>query len=196
MSFVGKLALTVILVSRLAFSQDQGAELNKGLDAEVQALADELQKIKPPDLSYDQLADKADLIVIAKVRSRSQIDWDERIAGGFDVESVNCFANKLRVLSTLKGRAADQIKVLTIEWKPNVVVTMQFDFAKLRPTLLVPNVFSLVDKGDIIGYGLGKETTRSINAEYLLYLQKMDGNGYVAVTGQRYSGKSVRLLSD
>jgi hypothetical protein len=102
----------------------------------------------------------------------------------------------MRILSTLKGRASEEIEVLTIEWKPGGIVLTNHEFAEISTSLLLPSHITVVDNGKVIGYGDSKGKTYTIEPEYLLYLRRLSGQRFVPVTGQRFSGKCVRILND
>jgi hypothetical protein len=189
--------LLFISVTRVAGAQDAGENLGYGADSAVEKLAEEVCDLQPHKWTYSELAARSDLIVVAKAVSRSEIEWDNAIAGEFDGTTVTCISNKLRVLSTLKGRSGDEIVVITVQWKPPVVVRTDFDFAELRTQLLLPSLVRLVMDGEVAGYGGSQPIeTYKIEPEYLLYVRKLNGKEYVPVTGQRYSGMSVRTLNN
>lgn len=192
------LLLLSVVVLAVAYGQDTGKD-NSGRtdDAAVQELVEMLRDLQPPDWTYSHLASKSDLIVIARVKSRSEIEWADDIGGDFGKETTRLIANRLRVLSVLKGQSGDEIEVMTLEWKPNVVVLTNHDFAELRGQLLLPSLVSVVIDGQVTGYGGSQPIeTYKIEPEYLLYLRRLNGDKYVPVTGQRYSGMSVRTLNN
>jgi hypothetical protein len=41
---------------------------------------------------------------------------------------------------------------MTLQWKPNVVVLIDSDFAALRPNLLLPSLSRVVKDGEVTGY--------------------------------------------
>ena len=87
--------------------------------------------------------------------------------------------------------------MITLEWKPNVVVLTNHDFAELRTELLLPNLVRVMIDGEITGYGGSQPIeTQKIEPEYLLFLRRLNDDRYVPVTGQRYSGMSVRTLNN
>ena len=162
----------------------------------VQELIEKFSDLQPPDLSYADLAADSDLIVIAKALSKTEIERNDEIGGEFGKESTKMLVNRLKILSVLKGKSADEVNVITLEWNSNVLVLTNYDFAELRTQLLIPVVAPVVIDGGIVDYGkvIGGEKTYTIEPEDLLYLRHLDGDNYVAVTGQRYSGLSVRRL--
>jgi hypothetical protein len=186
-----------ISTAPVAGAQDAADNLRHGTDPAVETIAEGARGLQPPKWSYSELATKSDLIVVAKLASRSGIEWHDAVAGEFDGTTVKCISNKLRVLSTLKGRSGDEIVVMTVEWKPSVIVRTNFDIAELRKRLLLPSLVRVVIDGQVNGYGGSQPLeTYEIEPEYLLYLRKLNDEEYVPVTGQRYSGMSVRTLNN
>ena len=165
-------------------------------DKAIEELLEKIRELQPPDLTYADLAAKSDLIVIARALSRNEVEWNDEIGGEFGKGSTKLLSNRLQTLSVLKGKAADEIDVMILEWNTSVVVLTNCDFAELRNTLLLPVVVPVVISGEIAEYGevIEGKKTYTIEPEYLLYLRHIDGDKYVAVTGQRYSGLSVRRL--
>jgi hypothetical protein len=175
-------------------SKENAAPTN---DPGVRKHVEKLHESRRPHWTYSDLASKSDLVVIAKVKSRSEVKWDVDIAGDFGKETAKLIENRLQVLSVLNGRSGDEVKVLTLESKPDVVVSTDFDFAELRTRLLLPSFVTVVVDGQITGYGGSQPIkTYKIEPEYLLYLRKLSDDKYVPVTGQRYSGMSVRTLNN
>ena len=165
-------------------------------DRSVTEVLEEIRQQQPPDWSYADLGAKSDMIIIAKALSRSEIEWTDKLGGKFGKRRTKLLSNRLQVLSVLKGKAADKVNFFTLQWKENVVILTNFDFAKVRKTLLLPIAVPILNGGEIADYGEATEgrKTYSVEPEYLLYLRHVAGNDYVAVTGQRYSGLSVRRL--
>lgn len=167
-------------------------------DELIQQLLEKFRELEPPKWSYQELATNSDLIVVAKVHSRVEVEWNDDIGGDFGKETTALLSNRLRVLSVLKGESAEEIDVMTLQWKPNVVVLIDSDFAAIRQKLLLPSLFRVVkEDGEVTGYGGSQPiSVHEIEPEYLLYLRRFDGDRYVPVSGQRYSGMSVRMLNN
>ena len=166
-------------------------------DNAVRDLLEKIHELQPPEWSYADLTANSDLIVIAKAQSRVEVEWNDDIGGSFGKGTTTLLSNRLRVLSVLKGKSADEINVMTLRWNPNVVVLTNHDFAVFRTELFLPNLVRVVIDGQITGYGGSQPIeTYKIEPEYLLYLRRLEGGGYVPVTGQRYSGMSVRTLNN
>jgi len=160
-----------------------------------QELLDQLRELQPLHWTYAELAAKADLIVIVKVTSRSEVAWEEEIADGFGEKSTKLIVNHLRVLSLLKGESSDEIDVMTLAWRPDVVVMTSYSFADLRTQLLVPRPTVIIDGVDR-WWESSPIKTSTIAPEYLLYLTRLDTGKFVPATGQRYSALSVRTLNN
>lgn len=205
------LLLLSLVVLPVAYGQESASDNSATSDdVAVQQLIDKFKDLQPPDWTYSDLASKSDLIVIAKAKSGSEIDWANEIGGDFGKETAKLIANRLRVLSVLKGQSGDEIDVMTLEWKPDVTALTTHDFAELRTELLLPFLAEIRGDGQVTGYvpvqlrddmAVGKTHTTviqtyKIEPEYLLYLRRLEGDRYVPVTGQRYSGLSVRMLND
>jgi hypothetical protein len=193
---VAAFVLLLAILLPVAYAQEPSQD-NPGRtdDEDVQQIIDKLRNLQPPRWTYSELASQADAVVIAKLRARSEIEWQDDIGGDFGKEATKLIANRLQVLSVLKGQCGDEIEVMTLEWAPNVIVLVNHDFAVLRTQLLLPSMVSIEIDGQIIGYG-GSIDTYKIEPEYLLYLRRLDDDKYVPVTGQQYAGMSVRLLND
>ena len=197
MRLVTALLLLGVLLPAACAQEAAKDNTARGDDSSVQQLVEKLRDLRPPRWSYSDLLSKSDLVVIAKVKTRSDMAWDDGIGGAFGKETTKLIASRLRVLSVLKGESNDEIDVMTLEWKPNVLVLVNHDFAELRTQLMLPSLVSTVIDGQVTGYAESQPIeTYKIEPEYLLYLRRVDGNGYVPVTGQRYSGMSVRTLND
>jgi hypothetical protein len=188
------LLLLVFAFAATALGQDTPKKPDKKIDPAEEELLEKIRKLQPPEWTYSKLASESDLIVVAKAISTSEVQFDQAIAGEF--KSVKCLSNKMRILSTLKGRASEEIEVLTIEWKPGGIVLTNHEFAEISTSLLLPSHITVVDNGKVIGYGDSKGKTYTIEPEYLLYLRRLSGQRFVPVTGQRFSGKCVRILND
>jgi hypothetical protein len=166
-------------------------------DAAIDEFTESLHRLQPPDWTYSDLASKADLIVIAKVKSRSEAEWADDIGGDFGEGATKLIANRLQVLSVLKGQSGDEIQVMTLQWKRSVFVLTNHDFAELQAATLRPNLVTIEIGGQVTGYeGPEPMETYKIEPEYLLYLRRHSDDKYVPVTGQRYSGMSVRTLNN
>ena len=193
-------ALLILFVSlQLAATEPDTPKPTSGRrdDPEIQDLVEKLRNSQPPDWTYSDLASKSDLIVIAKTKSRAEIKWDDDIGGDFGKVTTKLVANRLRVLSVLKGKADDEIEVTTLEWKPNVIVLTNSAFAEFRTHLLLPTLVRVEIDGQVTGYaGSQPLETYKIEPEYLLYLRKANDDKYVPTTGQRYSAMSVRTLNN
>lgn len=193
-----KLGLALILVlswTPMLRGQETPEAQNQDDDV-VQKLLEKMRDLRPPNWTYSDLAAKSDLIVIARAKSRMEVKWNDKIGGDFGKGTTKLMSNRLQILSALKGQADDEIDVMTLEWKPDVIVLTNFDFAELRPKLLLPVAVPVIVAGEIVDYAkvIGGSQTYTVKPEYLLYLRRIDGGKYVAVTGQRYSGASVRRL--
>lgn len=187
----------IVLVAIGAEVVGQGDNAPRSIDGtSTQNLLRKLPDLQPPNLSHTELAKRSDLIVIARVLSNANVPWDDEIGGDFGKRHTQLVSNRLRVLSVLKGEAKREIDVFPLEWKPNVVVLTNTDFAKLRSTLVLPNLVAVEIEGEISDYGIGVGGQRmhTIEPGYLLYLRQIDDGGFVAASGQRYSGLSVRRL--
>lgn len=188
--------LVLCCTASMSRGQDTGFAPSQD-DEVVQELLEKLRELQPPKWNYADLAAKSDLIVIAKAQSRVEVEWNDDIGGDFGKGTTTLLANRLRVLSVLKGESADEINVMTLQWKPNVVVLTNSDFAELRTNLLLPNLVRVAIDDQVTGYGGSQPIdTYKIEPEYLLYLRRLEGGRYVPVTGQRYSGMSVRTLNN
>ena len=186
-----------IVFAPTAQGQDAGNASGKNVDPGGDQLVEKIRKLQPPKWTYSKLAAESDLIVVAKAVSISEIEWDGAFDGEFDGKLVKCFSNKMRVLSTLKGRTGDEIEVVTIEWRSDVIVLTNFDFSEIRTSLLLPSLVRVEVDGAVVGYGESHSMkTYKIEPEYLLYLRRLNGERYVPVTGQRYSGLSARTLNN
>ncbi|MEM6691096.1 MAG: hypothetical protein AAF664_16830 [Planctomycetota bacterium] len=196
--------LTAILIYTSAFalivegSRGQEPELAKDREqVSVEDLIETLRRMEPPELTYDELAEASDLIVIAKLKSKSAVERLADVAGEFGKGSTELISNQLQILSVLKGVPDEQVSFMTLEWKPKVVVLVRNKFAQLRSKLPLPQLSAFEVEGEITGYGKVniKSKTYTIEPEYLLYLKRIEDGIYVAVTGQRYSALSVRFLN-
>ncbi len=166
-------------------------------DATIDEFTESLHRLQSPDWTYSDLASKSDLIVIAKMKSRSDAEWADDIGGDFGKGATNLIANRLQVLSVLKGQSGDEIQVMTLQWKRSVIVLTNHDFADLQAQTLRPNLVTIEIGGQVTGYeGAEPMETYKIEPEYLLYLRRHSDDKYVPVTGQRYSGMSVRTLNN
>jgi hypothetical protein len=191
---------TVVLLSivsqPLAFGQDRVADVSRR-DSAIRDLLEELRESQPPKWSYSELAANSDLIVIATLKSQSDVQWKDEIGGSFDSETTTIVANRLQVLSVLKGHAGGEIELLTIKWKAMVAVFVNHDFAKLCDRVVLPGLVRVIKEGQTVAYAdSNPNTMHSVVPEYLLYLRKVNEGQYVPVTGQRFSGMSVRTLND
>ena len=189
--------IRALLVPSIGFAQEEEKKLDQRVDAAIQEALKKLRDLQPPKWTYSELAAQSDLIVVAKLISRSEIQWDESLAGDFNDTSVKCLSNRMRVLSTLKGDSGDKLEVVTLGLRPNALVLINVDFAEFRTRLLLPRLVQVDIDGEITGYGGSSPIeTYTIEPEYLVYLRKLKDNQYVPVTGQRFSGMSVRILND
>lgn len=181
------------LTSCEALSQD--AEITP----DMKALLDEIKADEAPSWSYDELASKSDLIAVATLVQKQQVDPGIVGKTDLDEDSIQRFSNKLRILSTLKGEPKQEIRVITTQWEANTAaVGVRTRFAVFQERMLLPNLISVEIDGKITGWGLGESLPETeVVPEYLLYL-KYSGreNIFVPVTGQRWAGASVRLLKD
>jgi hypothetical protein len=193
-----KLTISLLIVLCTAATlQGQHAAAPQSQDEKaVQEVLEKIRDLQPPNWSYADLAAKSDLIVIAKAKSSVEVEWRDEIGGDFGKGSTKLLSNRMRILSVLKGQAGDEVNVLTLEWKPDVIVLTNSDFAELKSKLLLPVVVPVVIDGAIVDYGevVRGDKTYTVEPEYLLYLRHVDGTKYIPVTGQRYSGLSVRRL--
>lgn len=181
------------LTSCEALSQD--AEITP----DMKALLGEIKADEAPSWSYDELASKSDLIAVATLVQKQQVDPGIVGKTDLDEDSIQRFSNKLRILSTLKGEPKQEIRVITTQWEANTVaVGVRTRFAVFQERMLLPNLISVEIDGKITGWGLGESLPETeVVPEYLLYL-KYSGreNIFVPVTGQRWAGASVRILKD
>lgn len=181
------------LTSCEAFSQD--AEITP----DMKALLGEIKADEAPSWSYDELASKSDLIAVATLVQKQQVDPGIVGKTDLDEDSIQRFSNKLRILSTLKGEPKQEIRVITTQWEANTIaVGVRTRFAVFQERMLLPNLISVEIDDKITGWGLGESLPETeVVPEYLLYL-KYSGreNIFVPVTGQRWAGASVRFLKD
>ena len=179
---------TVAIFSPFLIAQDDSDQLND--------LVDKLRELQPPTWTYSDLTEKADIVVIAKLGSKSTAKRDNEVAGKFAIDSTILVKNRLEILSTLKGKVDDEIDVYTLKWRPKVIVLKNYDFAEFRSKQLISINVPVVTEGEITGYAhaIGGNKTETVEPEYLVFLQKLTGGGYAPITGQRYSGLSVKIL--
>jgi hypothetical protein len=79
----------------------------------------------------------------------------------------------------------------------SVIVLTNHDFAELQAQTVRPNLVPIEIDGQVTGYeGAEPIETCKFEPEYLLYLRRLSDDKYVPVTGQRYSGMSVRTLNN
>jgi hypothetical protein len=173
----------------LAYSQDAtGGKSRNADEASAQQLLQKIHDLRPPQWTYSELASKSDLIVVAKVVSRSETEWDDRIAGDFGKDWARLFTNRLQVLSVLKGQCGGEIDVMTLELRPyNIIVLVNHRFAELRSKLLRPVTVPVEVEGNTVGFAevTSGDKTYTIEPEYLLYLKRIEGDRFSPVTGQR-----------
>ena len=156
-----------------------------------------MRELQPADLSYADLAAESDFIVIAKAQSRAETEWNDDIGGEYGKGATTLVSNRLRVLSVLKGKSVNEIHVMTLQWKRSVIILTNHYFAEHRAELLLPNLVRVVIDGQVTRYGGSHPIdSHKIEPEYLLYLRRLEGDRYVPVTGQRYSGMSMRTLNN
>jgi len=175
------------------------AVAQNGLAPEVRKILETINDNERPTWSYESLAEKSDLIVVATLAERHEAAADIVGKTDFDRESTRRFSNKLNVLSILKGDARTEVHVITTEWAPKTtVIGLKTDFAKLRKRLLLPNLSAVEIDGEITDWGVIEHLEKNeIMPEYLLYLkQSGHTNTFVPVTGQRWAAASARCLND
>ena len=192
------LMLFSVFIAPLACGQETARKSEEAVDPSVQKLLEKLKELQPADWTYSDLASKSDVIVVAKAISRIEVEWNDVIGGEFGKGKTKLLANRLQVLSVLKGESGGEIDVMTLEWKSNVIVLTNFDFAELRSKLLRPVVVPVIEDGEIFDFArvISGNHTYTIEPEYLLYLRRIDGNKFAPVSGQRYSGLSIRRLNN
>jgi hypothetical protein len=195
---IATLLLFSVFVAPLAYGQETAKISGKAADPAVQELLEKIKEMQPPDLTYSDLASESDVIVVAKAISKAEIEWNDVIGGEFGKGNTKLLANRLRVLSVLKGESGDEIDVMTLEWNSNVIVLTNSDFAELRSKLLRPVVVPVIEDGEIFDFAkvVSGNHTYTIEPEYLLYLRRIEGNKFVPVSGQRYSRQSVRRINN
>lgn len=165
---------------------------------EVSRLIEAFAVHEKPKWTYESLAADSDLVVIANVVETNIASSEVAIKSDIDGESVQRFCHNLEVLSVLKGNVEDEICVITTNWKPNVLVSLNADLANLLTRKLLPNLCAVEIDGKIVDWTILRNQVRhEITPEYLLYLKETDQKGtFVPTTGQRWSAASVRLLND
>ena len=165
-----------------------------------QRLFDAINENQPPSWSYSELCSKSDLIVIAKTVSIKNGNLESSGASEFQdssKSSLKCIENQLRVLTVLKGEANQFIKVMTIEWTRKNIVLVNSDFAKLPKKCLRPRPLQIVGENDnVVEYIFdGTVETNEFEPEYILFLQRVRGDEFIPVTGQRWGALSIRILN-
>jgi|JI10StandDraft_1071094.scaffolds.fasta_scaffold15308_11 hypothetical protein len=181
------------LTSCVALSQEAK------VTSDMKALLGKIKADETPAWNYDELARKSDLIVVATLVQKQQVD--PGIVGKTDLDegSIQRVSNTLRILSTLKGEPKQEIRVITTQWGANTVALgVRTRFAVLQERMLLPNLIPVEIDGKITDWGLDKSLPETeIVPEYLLYLKHSGReNVFVPVTNQRWAGASVRLLKD
>src|SRR5690606_6928528 len=112
-----------------------------------------------------------------KAQSKIEVEWNQEIGGDFNKELTQMVSNRLRLLSVLKGKSAEEIDVITLEWKPDTIVLSNSDFAEFRIKLLLPTAVPVVIDGQTAGFGeiVQGSRTPTVEPEYLVYLRRIDG---------------------
>jgi hypothetical protein len=77
------------------YGQDSALEAAQDVDAVVAQLIEKMRASQPPELTYSELAAKADLVVIAKMESKTELEWDDAIGGAFGKGSTILLRNKM-----------------------------------------------------------------------------------------------------
>lgn len=181
------------LANCVAFSQDAD------IAPEVKALLDKIKEDEAPSWTYEELASNSDLIVVATIVHKKQVDPGIVGKTDLDGDSIRRVSNTLRILSVLKGESKHEGQVITTEWVPHTVaIGFKSRFAVLRERMLLPNLTAVEIGGKIIDWGMNESFGKNeVVPEYLLYLKHSGHeNIFVPVTGQRWAGASVRLLNN
>ncbi|QDU55726.1 hypothetical protein [Aeoliella mucimassa] len=164
---------------------------------EIRSVLELVKLTATPEWSYARLEAAADLIVIASVDSSTAMAPHLEIEHALGAATSTQYDHRLQVHSVLKGACGQILHVATSEWKDDVIVMTNSDIARLRPTLRLPLLVGTEIDGVITSYGSSTPIeTYDIHPEYLLYLKKYKDDLYVPVSGQRFSGLSVRLLNN
>ncbi|MFO0943872.1 MAG: hypothetical protein U0930_24310 [Pirellulales bacterium] len=189
----------IILVSCACSAQDTATNTTASLDPKVLSLIDAINKeTERPKWAIDRLQRESDAIFACKMISQRRVDYDPTIAGDFASTSVDCYVTRFSVLSTFKGNAATEIDVVTIKYSPKVgFASRTHDFARFDTRLKLPVLVQTWINDTVDGYLANDpiETT-TVEPEYLLFLRQRDDKCFEPISGQRYSGLSVRILND
>lgn len=203
----GYLSLLVLVASSCVelrrVAQETSSQSKLGTNA-VDLFLDQIRaETEFPEWAYSKLKTESDVIVVGKSISKSSFVPDDDPTTAFASDSARYISNRIRVLVSLRGQPSNQIEVVTLEWKSNVIVQRKHEFATLSPKLLLPNFTRTELDGEIIEYGLIESNagdklivSRTIEPEYLLFLRLRTDGRFDPVTGQRYSGMSVKLLNN
>ena len=184
---------TIFLIQSRTFAQGDP------VTPEINALLERFKKNESPVWTYQELADKSDVIVVATLIEKHDVAFDIVGEIDFDRDSIRRVSNKLKVLSVLKGETEDEIQVVTTEWKPKTIVLgFRTGFAQLRDRQLLPTLSAVEINGEIAEWGnVDDGNSTKVVPEYLLYLKKSERqNDFVPVTGQRWSAASIRFLNN
>ena len=189
----------VALVLLSFFISDELTAQDANHDERIAKILSAIKENDEPTWSYNDLASQSDLIVIARLVEKREVAIDLVGSTDFDRESIKRCANRMKILSFLKGKSEENVEVIATEWSPKAMVLgVKSGLAVFRSRLLLPCLSAVEIDGEITDWGIMKGAEgNTVVPEYLLYLKrsKLDGK-FVPTTGQRWSRLSIRVLND
>lgn len=142
---------------------------------------------------YDRLLENADVVVIARAitTDKSADKWNEQF---FDGARFQGLETTLEVVSTLKGKPPEPLKLLHFQYKPEA--TVYDDGPGLVVFLNKPRQTAVDKHVDRSGELRPLSASRSSHPEYLLFLKLRKDGRYEAVSGQTDPNLSARSVNE
>jgi len=192
---VGCLLIVALIVS---LTNDKSAQSFENEDDILKIFEYFEKEREAANWPYDKLVKNADTIVIATFESQRKMDFNMKAMGYGDKDTTECIGSKLNILAVLKGDPkAKQIEIMHLKWKPSVFVLGNSSFMSFQSRMPLPNVMSVVLDGKVTGYAtVSGDKPYVVTPEYLLFLRRQKDGSYAPASGQRYAGKSSRMINN
>ena len=188
---VGCLVMVLMLSVVTSASAQSAEELLEQLGEEQRELE------KEADWPYERLAQNADTIVIATFESQRTVDRDSLGIEFGDDRTTEGVVSLLNIVAVLKGESdAEQIEVMHLRWKRPVIVLGDISFLDFQSRMSVPTIVQVVTDGHIDQVAASGLEPTIITPEYLLFLQQQEDGRFKPVSGDRFAGRSSRIIND